>query len=749
MEKIIIQPNYMTYPKGGNTSDFKIYSCFVTDAKESEIFSKNDKIGIKGEMPSLAYNKQYLVLGEYSESKYGKQIDVVYTNEMFQETSKDFQKYFLREILTEKQYEDLISSLDDPFKALKEKDIKLLTTVKGIKDVTALRLIAKYEASIDYSQVFVKFGQLGLSSIMIKKITRSYSSPQMLIEKFEENPYILSNDVDGIGFKTADQIALKGGISPTGVERMSAFITNELNNAAQNLGDTYMETSEVYESWVEFSQLDNQVVNFKGALNKLLTDEKITLLKKGTIIVLTRYYNAEEAVSKELLRLADKSDMVKIKNAEEILKEVEKGQGFEFNDEQRNAILKIADNNVLVISGIAGCGKTSVARGIVNAVGKEYSAVCALAGKAGQRLSETTGLDGQTIHRLLAFNPSEGFKYNKDNQLDYKLIVLDEGSMVDINLFRRLVEAISTGCKLVILGDPNQLQSIGAGNILLDIIRAEAIESTELLKIHRQAQKSGIITAAGKVRNAEHIMDKGFTGEKILGELQDFKMIVRSKAKTGTDRETKPLILKEFERLLKDGEDISDIQIIVPMKSRGGASTYSLNQELQDIYNPTFENDGLECGMKNKYILKVGDKVICKKNNYKTTDINGEIKPIFNGSMGMIKEIIMDDQSMVIDFYNIGKIVVDKSMKSTIELAYAITIHSSQGSQWKNVIVGIDSSMYAMLNKELLYTAITRAEKACVLIGENNAIRMATRVSRLHDKKTLLSKFIKKNSKNI
>ena len=300
---------------------------------------------------------------------------------------------------------------------------------------------------------------------------------------------------------------------------------------------------------------------------------------------------------------------------------------------------------------------------------------------------------------------------------------------------------------MCILGDQNQLQAIGAGQILLDTIKAEAIESVELLKIHRQAQKSGIILAATHIRNAEHIMEKGFTGTKILGELQDFKMIISSKAKVGSDRQTKPLILKEFEKLLSDGEDISGIEIIVPMKSRGGASTYSLNAELQDIYNPTFGDEGLECGMKNKYTLKVGDKVICKKNNYKTTNINGELKPVFNGSMGMIKEIDLEKQSMIIDFYNIGKIVVDKSMKSTIELAYAITIHSSQGSQWKNIIVGIDSSMFAMLNKELLYTAITRAEKACVLIGENNAIRMASRTSKLYDKRTLLSKFIKKNSK--
>lgn len=746
MDKIIIQPTRLVY---SSSEDFKIYACVVIDHKESEFFIKGEKISIKGDMSSLNYNKQYLVLGEGDESKYGKQIDVVYTNEMFQETSKDFQKYFLREILTEKQYEDLISSLDDPFKALKEKDVKLLTTVKGIKDITAYRLIEKYENSIDYSQVFVKFGQLGLSSAMIKKIAKAYSSPQLLIEKFEENPYILSDDVNGIGFKTADGIALKSGMLETSIERVSAFVLNELNNAANNLGDTYVETSEVYESWVDFSQLDNQVVTFKGALKHLLSREEITLLKKGTMIVLTRYYKAEDAVSKELLRLADKSNMAKIKNIDEVLEKVEEEQGFEFNSEQRNAVAKIADNNLLAIIGSAGSGKTSIARAIVNIVGKENSAVCALSGKAGQRLSELTNVDGQTIHRLLAYNPNEGFKYNKDNQLDYKLVILDEGSMVDIGLFRRLVEAIPTGCKLVVLGDTHQLQAIGAGAVLLDIIKADAIESTELLKIHRQAQKSGIITAATHIRNAEHIMDKGFVGVKILGELQDFKMLINNKAKVGTDRKTKPLILKEFETLLNNGEDISDIQIIVPMKSRGGASTYSLNQELQNIFNPTFGDEGLECGKKDKYILKVGDKIICKKNNYKTTDIHMVPKPIFNGSMGMITEIDIKTQSMIIDFYNIGKIIVDKSMKSTIELAYAITIHSAQGSQWKTVIVGIDSSMFAMLNKELLYTAITRAERACVLIGENNAIRMATRISKLHDKRTLLNKFIKKNSKNL
>ena len=488
---------------------------------------------------------------------------------------------------------------------------------------------------------------------------------------------------------------------------------------------------------------------FKESIEELIEDNELIAIKGGEVIVSKRYYSSERAVALELLRLADTTILKEIKNIDEIISKVEEEQGFEFNNEQRDAIGKVVNNNVIAITGSGGTGKSTIARGIVMAVGKLNSAAISLSGKAGQRLSETTGLTGQTIHRFLGYNPNEGFKMNRDNQIDFDLVVLDEASMVDIGLFRRLLEAIPTGNKLVLLGDVHQLQAIGAGSVLLDIMNSGVILSEELTKIHRQAQKSGIITVANKVRKGERVIKSSFDGEEVVGELKDFKFIVQSNAKTSEDRITKDVILKEFTRHLDNGESISDIQVIVPMKSRGKASTQRLNKEMQEIYNPYMDDESelITTRFKDEYILRIGDKVICKKNNYKTVGINGDERPIFNGSMGIVKSIDKMTQSLIIEFYNIGSVVIGKSIKGSIELAYAITIHSAQGSQWKNVIVGIDYSMYTMLNKELLYTAITRAEKYCTLVGENKAIGHAVRTSNLYTRQTLLKRFLRKFAK--
>jgi len=741
MEKIILQPTYLKYSK----EDFKIYKCRVVEDCENAYLFKNEEISIKGDMSVLNYNMHYNAIGEMEENSYGKTLTVAYINELFKEDDEDFKKKFLMQILTSNQYEELVSTLDDPVKAMREENIELLTSVKGVGNAVAKRLIDKYKASIDYSEAIVKFGALGMSSNMINKIVRAYSSPKMLIEKFDENPYILADDVSGVGFKTADEIALKNGIEELSVDRISAYIINELKSTAQNMGDTYLSTTDIYNDWCDYSGFWDNKDSFKQALLSTINSNETKMLRKGEFICLIRYYNHEQAVAEEIIRLSSKDNMMKINNADNKITQVESEQGFEFNDEQREAILKIVNNNVVVISGSSGTGKSSIARAIVDLVGRGGSVATALSGKAGQRLSETTSISGQTIHRLLMYNPVGGFLINKDSQLDINLVVLDESSMVDIKLFRRLVEGIATGTKLIMLGDTHQLQSIGAGNVLLDLIKSGAIEACELKKIHRQAQKSGIITVATKIRNAEHVIEKGYVGEQIIGELQDFELIVDNKAKTADKRVTADKICNKFKKLLDDGMSIEDIQVIVPMKTRGGASTSKLNDRLQYIYNPSKNGDiELEVGNKYSYKLRVNDKVICRKNNYQTMSIMGENIPVFNGSMGIVKEIDPNKQTMIIDFYGIGKIIIDKGSKSTIELAYAITVHSSQGSQWKHVIVGIDISMFTMLNKELLYTAITRAEIGCTLIAENHALRMATTTSNLHDKKTLLSKMLKK-----
>jgi exodeoxyribonuclease V alpha subunit len=365
-------------------------------------------------------------------------------------------------------------------------------------------------------------------------------------------------------------------------------------------------------------------------------------------------------------------------------------------------------------------------------------------------MTEITNISGYTIHRLLGFIPGQGFQFNKNNPLYEDIIIVDEVSMIGGYLFYSLIQAVKNGAKLVMLADIGQLESIGVLNVASDIINSGKTPVVRLDKIHRQAQKSAIITESIKVRNGVQLCDNSFSDKEIRGELQDLELdIYLNKDKTAQK------VIEKFKENLPKVNNIMDIQVILPMKTNGKSSTFNINQELQNIYNPYYPSmKEIEIShSKNlSYKLRINDKVMNTRNNYKTVKYNPYSEdeedlfnsdddyqvftPIFNGNLGIIKGIY--STYMIIDFYTIGEIIVPQKHWKYIELGYAATCHKFQGSQSPIVIIGLDFNAYMLLTKEWVYTALTRAQEYCVLCAENKALRYAISHNGVSNKKTHL-----------
>lgn len=692
-----------------------------------------DKYGefiIKGNVPKLELGEIYAVTGkEVTDPNWGIQVQVVFMSAKEELNDSDKQRVFLSKILTSNQLEALYKDLPNPFETIKNEDIESLTGVKGIGLTIANRLITRYKETIDYSDAYIRLDSIGLTDGMIKKMCDAYGSPQVLIEKFEENPYILCDDINGIGFKRADDFAIKYGIDRVSPKRIKAFIKYHLESQA-NMGNT----------WNHTGDLVNEIFKILGNLDKKIVGD---VLKEcdflwwsdnKTRVGLVKYHKLESKIADELVRLLKAENKFEYDNWKDDVKKLEDNLGFEYTDEQKNGVKKALDSNVVIITGLSGTGKTTITKAILETLKTYYFAQTALSGKASQRMAEVTGYEAQTIHRLLEYLPRSGFSFDKDNRLPHDIVIIDETSMVGADLFYSLVQAIKTGSKLVILGDYGQLPSIGTGNVFFDMINSGVIPLVKLTQIHRQAQKSAVITESIKLRGQQQIFEKGFTGKKILGELQDLELDIYA-----DKTETAKKILMQFKEKLPTVKSIMDIQIIVPMKERGDACTFRLNNAIQTMYNKDGNNEiEIFISKDKKYKLREGDKVIISKNNYKTFDVKGKITPVFNGNMGIIEKINEKDNLIVINFENLGHIIIEKKDWNTIQLGYAITAHKFQGSQAHTIIVGLDYSSYMSLSCEWLYTAITRTQKYCVLCGENKAIRYAVTVSNVPDKKTFL-----------
>ena len=712
-------------------------------------FDDRKQITVKGVMAEPNIGGVYNLKGTLvNDAKWGMQYDIVSFCASVPLTTDDktAQKKYISSLYTPREVEKMYHTLDNPYEVLYNKDTQSLVQISGCGLKVAHRWIHRFHTNLNIAKILLELPEYNLTNNMISKLLKKYSDPELVIEKVKKNPYALMEEVDGIGWKTADKIALDGGLSPWSEERIGGFIIYYLRQCGEN-GRSWIEPDELLGAILE--NLGEDVPDFNISITIQNLGDKLWKSDDKTKIGLMRYFNLEMRIAEELIRLRDaesKIDSQEYIGWEDKIKKQEELQGWEFTEEQKRGIELSINNNIMYISGAAGCGKTSLVTGFLKILGKYDTVQAALSGRAASRMAEITGEEGHTIHRLLGYpcnddNAKNGFFFHQDNKMPHTVYVIDEISMIGLELFYYLLRAIPSGSKVLLIGDYGQLESIGSGNIAFDILHSESIPSVLLTKIHRQAAKSGIISESTKVRDGIQLVEKDWIGEEIRGELQDLK-IKCFLDKSNTYYE----VIKAFSKELNDENfNIYDHQIIVPIKKRGTCNTYELNNAIQELYNDNSDGKKAEVPTyrdgKN-LILRVGDKVINRVNNYRT------IPPIYNGNIGIIKrfEETYDEDTgkehnyMVIDFDGIGEVKVLEEYWKNIDLAYALTTHRTQGSEWDTVIFGFDFSAFSLLTKELVYTGITRAKKKCYLIAQNKALRYATTHSEVKNKQTHLQR---------
>lgn len=745
--KLKLIPTWDLYP--GTTTDYRVYSCTTEDDVPVQLNDYGNFV-IHGEMQELKLGEEYIAeIQEVESKKHGIGYKIVKPPKQDIPLTPEAQYAFLRTIIAP-SYVDAIQEAYPNEKNIVNiiKEGKLdYSNIKGIGDtVFADRIRRPVIDNFELQEVLVELSELGVTNTIIRKLVEHYGgNTTLLIKKVKENIYILCEEVSGIGFKKVDEYALKSGVDKSSFYRINACIEYILKKEENN-GHCWIEKDDLIEQVMNEADLEYKIVS------EYLKSDDFNKGKKFYIddwrIGLYKNYHYESEIAKCLLELlmSENNNELDDEELDDVIKDIEKGFGFELTDEQKDAVKKSIHQNVLIISGKAGSGKSTILKAVIESntrlledepevqeedregyndfqLGefdinyyfrenepKEITPyeTCSLSGKASQRIIEATGLRSMTIHRLLGYHPRLGFVYDRSNRLPIHIVALDEGSMVDNFIFYRLVSAIKDGGKLIILGDVEQLAPVGTGAVFIDMINSGVIPVVELTKVHRQAARSGILSYANMVRDGEQINARGDFETKTVGELQDLVLV---------PFERKPDIASEIIRIcnkVKDRVDLMEFQVIVPMKERGNISTRALNLELQPIFNPNRE-PGLK---RNGYEFRVGDKIIKRGNDYENM--------VFNGTLGIVEWIDLENKCAGFKFvgHDITVIYSQEDMKD-IDMAYALTTHSNQGSQYKNGICAIDFSAYVLLSKQHIYTMLTRFSDKCMFLFENEALRYA------------------------
>lgn len=717
--------------------NFGIIVCSINSIKTGELADTlfTSEVVFKGTMPYPVVGNTYNIKAEYvCDLKWGDQYNIISMFTAVSFDTADGKRKFLESIFTSYQVENMYEALTDPFTALDTRNYTDLIKIKGCGMTRCTEWADRFADHIGMARILLELGDFDLTNNMVKKLLDKYHSPDVVVDKIKNNPYVLCTEVNGIGFKRADEIAMKGGIEPHSTKRIKAYINYYLG-----------ECGESGQSWITPDHLLGAILDTLGeeipdeaitdSIRELVEEKKLWTNEDKTKLGLQYYYDLAIKIATELIRLRDAECDFKYDGWEDVIKRNESLQGWEYTNEQIDAIKSSFTNNVMVITGYGGTGKSNTVSAILNIFKNNSHVICALSGKASSVLSEYTGEEGFTIHRLLGFpqGDKQGFVYHDENPLPYDIVVIDEISMIGAKLFYCLLRAIPTGAKVIMLGDDGQLESIGCGNVASNMLASPEIHHNVLTKIHRQAAKSAIITESIKARQGTPLITKDWSGTETRGELQDFTLICYSDASN-----TYYKVLEEFQKIkTQPNFNIMETQVIVPMKVKGMACVAQLNDILQELCNPYDRKKKETTVFRNgrQQIIREGDKVICKKNHYR-------IKPnIFNGSTGILRKFDFDDFGdpiWIIDFRGIGEVILPNEYWDSIELNYCGTVHSNQGSQYDNVIIGLDFGAYTLLTRELVYTAITRAKKKCIIVAQNSALRYAVGNKGLSKKQTHL-----------
>ncbi len=698
---------------------------------------KNELVTLVGIMPTVKVGETVKAVGRWSfHQNFGRQFTVEYFEKQLPSSVSAILQYLSSRAVKgigPKTAAKVVGAFGESTFEVIEKDPERLATVPGIS------LSKAKEISESFRE------QFGIRAVMM--FCRDYLGPSSAVKIYKrwggaavdvmkEDPYILCDEISGIGFEKADKMAKGLGLESDSPQRIRSGIMYVLNYNAVNNGHTLVPKGRLTELASMLLGVDKEKCS--DAIDVLLNKKKIRVEKNGgrECVYLTRYYEAEHYIKDKLDMLEAVCEKIKSERVESLIADTEKRMGIVFDRMQRKAITHTLLGGVLVLTGGPGTGKTTVIKGIIElfkGLGKSYI-LAAPTGRAAKRMTEATGIEAKTIHRMLEMVYTEDrepdFMRDGSNPLDEQLVIIDEASMVDTLLMASLLKAVRPGSRLVLIGDADQLPSVGAGNVLSEILRSERYRTVILKKIFRQAGESLIVTNAHAINSGEDPELNCKNNDFFFIERPDDAAIAATVAQLCVHR----LPSKYGKELL------GQIQVITPSHN-GAAGTNALNILLQSAVNPPSQKKRER--RFRETVFREGDRVMQTKNNYDMTwEKDGESGcGIFNGDIGIIISVLPDDECMLIDFE--GRLThYDFAMLDELEHAYAITVHKSQGSEYPYVVIPVYNCGDRLMTRNLLYTAVTRAQEMVVLVGYREVVHRMVRNNRQTKRYTGLAEIL-------
>ena len=683
--------------------------------KVCEIETADGEVVIVGNFPHLDEGLFYQFFGFMKETKYGEQFQV----ESYQRTDNFTKEGLISYLSSDRFYgigiklaTNIVETLG--LNALTKiiEDKNSLDQVKGLNETKKEIIYESLKNNIQTEEVFIRLFSFGLTHKMVERIYDIYGLDSVNV--IEENPYTLIYDVDGFGFKRCDNLALSLNFKNDDIRRIKAALIYSMSAVCNDYGHTFLTITQLVNTTkklLDNVDLKNQV--YIDAIDDLINDKR--LIKEEDRIYVGYLYNAEVKVAEKLIKISEtKINIESREKIEEALSYVEEKLELSYTPLQREAIINSLLNKLSIITGGPGTGKSTILKGILYTYARinniavsdnefEFKVLMVSpTGRASKRMVQATGYKACTIHKALGYTLDGEFSHDELSPLSQKLIIIDEASMVDLLLFNNFLKALQNTVQIIMVGDSNQLPSVGAGNVLYDLINSNIFKVTKLNQVMRQAKDSDIISLSSMVLNQR--IDYNIFGKKkeIFFYPSDAKGLI-------------DLLFKILDNFISKGGDLlTGIQILIPMYA-GIAGIEEVNKRIQEKYNLNTESI-----VRDNKFFKVNDKVLQLKND--------SVLDIMNGDIGIVRDITKnnDKDVLVIDFDE-KKVIYKASDLDNLSLAYAMSIHKSQGSEFDNVILPILPSYSIMLKRKLIYTAITRAKKKLIIIGDiktlDNAIR--------------------------
>ena len=709
------------------------------------VFTSLEFVTCVGYFPDLYEGERVVLDGEYiQDPKYGEQFKVEKCACLLPDEEADMVRYLASGLfrgIKDKTAKKIVSQFGKKtFEVLSSAPAEL-AKVKGIGYDRACELVDRFNSLIFLKNLVIELQAHELSINTILKLYKAYGDETKKV--LETNPYQIIKDVDGFGFLTADKIALKLGYEVKGEQRIRAGIMYTVTDVADKLGHTYLYHNDLLNRAIELLGLDRTFDEdlVETCLRKCEKDNEIISLEveQKEIIMSRVLYDQEKFIAKKLIALSNNGTNNFLMDIDRDLTIYQQLNGINLDVKQIEAVKNSLMYGVSVITGGPGTGKTTIIKAIAAlliGIQKTF-ALCAPTGRAAKRMKESTGYEAQTIHRMLGLTFEDGFgrfAYNEVNTLPYDVIIVDEVSMCDTYIMKSLLSAIKPGARVIFVGDKDQLPSVGAGNILSDMINSNVIPVSFLNKIFRQDEDSMISINAHEVNSGRMI--------KLDNKSTDF-FFVSAELNPNIAVTLTDLISTRIPKYFKVNKD--DIQVLAPAK-KGLAGIDKLNEQMQEILNPKGEGGELIVGVRK---FRPNDKVIHIKNDYElvwTTPEGLTGKGVFNGEMGIVREVDVNQTKMLVEYDDNRFVAYSLGEFDEVQLAYAITVHKSQGSEFKVVVLVLFENNPMLATRNLLYTGITRGKRAVVLLGTKQTISKMIANNTIIKRNSMLLTFLRQEA---